>query len=50
MSKPYLGKVTAEEQKQLDKIMNNPIIREKTKKGEKPSREVNLTLRGEKPK
>jgi hypothetical protein len=48
MTKPYLGKVTADEQKQLNKIMNKPIVREKTK-GPKPTKNVNLNIRGEKP-
>jgi hypothetical protein len=48
MSKPYLGKVTAEEQKQLNKIMNSPIKRTKEDKA-KPARNVNLNIRGEKP-
>jgi len=49
MSKPYLGKVTADEQKQLNKIMNNPIKRTKENKA-KPTKEVYLGIRGEKPK
>jgi len=48
MSKPYLGKVTAEEQKQLNKIMNSPIKRTKEDKA-RPAKNVNLNIRGEKP-
>jgi hypothetical protein len=48
MSKPYLGKVTGSEQKQLNKIMNSPIKRTKEDKA-KPTKSVNLNIRGEKP-
>lgn len=48
MGKPYLGKVTAEEQKQLNKIMNSPLKRTNKDKAA-PARNVNLNIRGEKP-
>jgi len=48
MSKPYLGKVTATEQKQLNNIMKSPIKRTKEDKA-KPTKSVNLNIRGEKP-
>ena len=48
MSKPYLGQVTGSEQKQLNKIMNSPIKRTKEDKA-KPTKSVNLNIRGEKP-
>ena len=48
MAKQYLGAVTPEEQKKLNKIMKNPLTREKAK-GKKPLKNVNLNIRGEKP-
>lgn len=48
MTKPYIGKVTAAEQKQLNKIMKSPIKRTKEDKA-RPAKSVNLNIRGEKP-
>jgi len=48
MSKPYLGKITATEQEQLNKIIKSPIKRTKEDKA-KPTKSVNLNIRGEKP-
>jgi hypothetical protein len=48
MSKPYIGKITASEQKQLNKIMKSPIKRGKEDKA-KPAKGVFLGIRGETP-